>query len=76
MRLRCRLHDTFTVTLRASSLWSTGIRGAGRSNHVDFDENTMTFEQYILDVHEMTVCMKERFGQEKNTCLAIHGAHR
>jgi len=39
-------------------------RGAGKSNPPDFDEATMTFEQYVEDAHELTGILKERFGQE------------
>lgn len=39
-------------------------RGAGKSNPADFDEATMTFEQYIRDAHELTGLLKERFTQD------------
>ena len=40
-------------------------RGAGKSNHSGFSEETMTLDRFIEDVHEMTQYLKERFGQEK-----------
>jgi len=40
-------------------------RGAGKSNHRGFSEETMTLDRFIEDVHEMTQYLKERFDQEK-----------
>lgn len=40
-------------------------RGAGKSNPSNFDESTMTFEQYLADGHELTNYLKEKFHQEK-----------
>jgi pimeloyl-ACP methyl ester carboxylesterase len=40
-------------------------RGAGKSNPKDFDESTMTVEQFIQDTHELTQYVKERFDKEK-----------
>lgn len=40
-------------------------RGAGKSNPKDFDEQTMTFEQFITDAHELTQYLKRRFNTEK-----------
>lgn len=40
-------------------------RGAGKSNPPDFDENTLTFQQFIDDGHELTLYLKERFDQKK-----------
>jgi len=40
-------------------------RGAGKSNHSGFSEETMTLDRFIEDVHEMTQYLKERFGREK-----------
>jgi len=40
-------------------------RGAGKSNPADFDESTMTVERFILDTHELTQYLKERFEKEK-----------
>ena len=40
-------------------------RGAGKSNRRDFDESTLTFQQFIEDGHELTLYLKARFNQEK-----------
>ncbi|TVQ06118.1 MAG: alpha/beta hydrolase [Balneolaceae bacterium] len=40
-------------------------RGAGKSNHKGFREETMTLEQFIEDTHELTQYLKERFEREK-----------
>ena len=40
-------------------------RGAGKSNPSDFDESTMTFEQYLQDAHELTIYLESRFGQDR-----------
>ena len=40
-------------------------RGAGKSNPKDFDEKTMTIEQFISDVHELTQYLIDRFNKEK-----------
>ncbi len=40
-------------------------RGAGKSNHSGFSQQTMTLDRFIEDVHEMTHYLKERFDQEK-----------
>ncbi|HSL45348.1 MAG TPA: alpha/beta hydrolase [Anaerolineales bacterium] len=40
-------------------------RGAGKSNPIDFDASSMTFNQYLNDAHELTLYLKERFGQDK-----------
>lgn len=40
-------------------------RGAGKSNHTDFDTDTMTFEQFKSDAHELILHLLERFDQEK-----------
>jgi pimeloyl-ACP methyl ester carboxylesterase len=40
-------------------------RGAGKSNPKDFDEQTMTLEQFITDAHELTQYLKKRFHKEK-----------
>ena len=40
-------------------------RGAGKSNPKDFDENTMTIQQFINDTHELTQYLKKKFMQEK-----------
>jgi pimeloyl-ACP methyl ester carboxylesterase len=40
-------------------------RGAGKSNHRGFDEQTMSFDRYLGDTHELVIYLKQRFGQEK-----------
>ena len=39
-------------------------RGAGKSNPKNFDEQTMTVEQFIADAHELTRYLKNRFHKE------------
>jgi pimeloyl-ACP methyl ester carboxylesterase len=39
--------------------------GAGKSNPGDFDESTMTFQQFLEDGHELTEVLKERFDKQK-----------
>ncbi len=59
-------------------------RGAGKSNPRDFDEQTMTFERYVEDVHEVTQYLKTRFGRERiyllghswGTQIGMVAAHR
>ncbi len=40
-------------------------RGAGKSNPGDFDEQTMTLDQFISDAHELTQFLKKRFHKNK-----------
>ncbi|MGD9569669.1 MAG: alpha/beta fold hydrolase [Sedimentibacter sp.] len=40
-------------------------RGAGKSNTADFNEKTMTYDQFIADGHQLTEYLKNRFGKEK-----------
>ncbi len=40
-------------------------RGAGKSNDKDFDEKTMTVEQFVNDTHELTQYLKEKFNKEQ-----------
>ena len=40
-------------------------RGAGKSNPRDFDENTMSTEQFMSDTHELTQWLKAHFAQDK-----------
>jgi len=40
-------------------------RGAGKSNHDGFSEETMTLDRFIEDVHELTKYLKERFDRQK-----------
>lgn len=40
-------------------------RGAGKSNHIGFREETMTLDRFIEDAHEVTTYLKDRFDREK-----------
>jgi len=40
-------------------------RGSGKSNHSGFDENTMTFDQFLSDANELVQYLKQRFHQDK-----------
>lgn len=40
-------------------------RGAGKSNPSDFNEQTMTYDQFITDGHQLTEYLKERFNKDK-----------
>ncbi|MEK6481028.1 alpha/beta fold hydrolase [Catalinimonas sp. 4WD22] len=40
-------------------------RGAGKSNHKGFDEETMIVDQFLEDAHELTLYLKKKFGQDK-----------
>ena len=40
-------------------------RGAGKSNHRGFDEETMTFDQFINDGYELIQYLRERFERER-----------
>jgi len=59
-------------------------RGAGKSNHSGFDKQTMTFDQYMSDTHELIRYLQQRFDQEKvflighswGTMLGIEYAER
>jgi len=59
-------------------------RGAGKSNPRNFDIGTMTVEQYIADVHEMTQYLKRRMNKDRiyilghswGTQLGMVAAHR
>lgn len=60
------IHRTFTGQLEKEFVvvhWDQ--RGAGKSNHVGFREETMTLNRYIEDVHELTHYLKERLNREK-----------
>ena len=60
------VHRTFNKDLEKEFVvvhWDQ--RGAGKSNHSGFNEETMTLDRFIEDVHEMTQYLKERFDQEK-----------
>ena len=59
-------------------------RGAGKSNPRNFDVGTMTVEQYIADVHQMTQYLKRRLNRDRiyilghswGTQLGMVTAHR
>ena len=40
-------------------------RGAGKSNHNGFSEESMTLDRFIEDAHELTQYLKEHFEREK-----------
>ncbi len=40
-------------------------RGAGKSNPLDFDESTMSFEQYMCDADELVEYLKKTLDKEK-----------
>ncbi len=40
-------------------------RGAGKSNPGNFDNQTMTFEQFLNDAHQLTQYLKKHFNKEK-----------
>ena len=40
-------------------------RGAGKSNHSQFREETMTVNRFVEDAHELTLYLKERFNKDK-----------
>lgn len=60
------IHRAFTGPLEGEFViihWDQ--RGAGKSNHEGFREETMTLNRYIQDVRELTLKLKERFNREK-----------
>ena len=40
-------------------------RGAGKSNHRGFSEETMSLDQFVADVHELTRYLTDRFAQKQ-----------
>lgn len=40
-------------------------RGAGKSNHIGFRQDTMTLDPFIEDAHELRTYLKDRFDQDK-----------
>jgi pimeloyl-ACP methyl ester carboxylesterase len=40
-------------------------RGAGKSNHREFDEETMRLERYLQDARELIGYLRRRFGQDR-----------
>lgn len=60
------IHYAFNVDLEKEFVvvhWDQ--RGAGKSNHSGFSEETMTLDRFIEDAYELTQYLKERFKQEK-----------
>lgn len=59
-------------------------RGAGKSNHRGFDEQTMTFEQFLTDTRELINYLKSRFDRDQiyllghswGSQLGLEYAHR
>ena len=59
-------------------------RGAGKSNHGGFSEDTMTMDRYVADVREMTRYLKDRFDRDQilllghswGTQIGMRAAHR
>ncbi|SMO60530.1 Pimeloyl-ACP methyl ester carboxylesterase [Fodinibius sediminis] len=79
------IHDAFTSELEEEYIvvhWDQ--RGAGKSNHRGFAEETMEMAQFVLDVHEVTQYLKKRFDREKiyllghswGTTLGIQAVYR
>jgi len=60
------VHRAFTSELEKEFVvvhWDQ--RGAGKSNHDGFSEESMTLDRFIEDAHELTQYLKTRFDQEK-----------
>ena len=60
------IHSAFTSELEKEFVvvhWDQ--RGAGKSNHSGFSEETMTLDRFIEDTHELTEYLKTRFDQKK-----------
>ena len=60
------IHHAYTKTLEKEYVvvhWDQ--RGAGKSNHAGFREESMTLERFVRDVHEVTQYLKNRFDKEK-----------
>lgn len=60
------VHHAFTEDLEKEFVvvhWDQ--RGAGKSNHNGFPEDTMTLERFIEDANELTQYLKSRFVQDK-----------
>lgn len=60
------IHHSFTKDLEEEYIvvhWDQ--RGAGKSNHRGFSEETMTLDRFIADTHELTHYLKDRFGKDK-----------
>jgi pimeloyl-ACP methyl ester carboxylesterase len=60
------IHHAFTRDLEEEYIvvhWDQ--RGAGKSNHRGFSEETMTFDRFVEDTHELTQYLKERFNRQR-----------
>lgn len=60
------IHHAYTSDLEKDFIvvhWDQ--RGAGKSNHEDFWEESMTVSRFVEDVHEATQYLKQRFDREK-----------
>ncbi len=60
------IHKAFNADLEKEFVvvhWDQ--RGAGKSNHKRFSQETMVLDRFIEDAHELTHYLKERFDQEK-----------
>ena len=75
------IHHAYTKDLEKEFVvvhWDQ--RGAGKSNHSGFQEETMSLKRFILDTHEVTQYLKKQFDREKiyllghswGTLLGIH----
>lgn len=64
------IHHAYTKDLEKKYIvvhWDQ--RGAGKSNHAKFREETMTVGRFVEDVHELTKYLKKRFDKEKIVLL-------
>ncbi|MEL7833479.1 alpha/beta hydrolase [Fodinibius sp. Rm-B-1B1-1] len=79
------IHHAYTKELEKEYIvvhWDQ--RGAGKSNHSGFQEESMSLDRFILDTHEVTQYLKKRFDREKiyllghswGTLLGIHVVDR
>lgn len=60
------VHHTYTKELENDFVmvhWDQ--RGAGKSNHDQFLEKTMSVERFVEDIHEVTRFLKTRFNRDK-----------
>lgn len=64
------IHHAYTKDLEKEYIvvhWDQ--RGAGKSNHAEFREETMTVGRFVKDVNEVTQYLKKRFDKEKIVLL-------
>ncbi len=60
------IHHAYTKELEKEYVmvhWDQ--RGAGKSNHAGFREESMTLNRFVNDVHEVTQYLKNRFDKKK-----------